>query len=81
MRVELGDLGQRNAEVRATLGALEGRRDAEGRRLRAELSQRVEEGIRRMEALAQELSTVRAEREAALERLREAVREPRWSME
>ncbi|MCB9604064.1 MAG: OmpA family protein [Sandaracinus sp.] len=81
LRVELGDLGQRNAEVRATLGALDGRRDAEGRRLRAELSQRVEEGIRRMEALAQELSTVRAEREAALERLREAVREPRWSME
>lgn len=78
LRVELGDLGQRNAEVRASLETLGTRRDADGRALRAELAARVEEGVRRLETLARDLSTVRAEREAALATLREAVRELTW---
>lgn len=78
LRVELGDLGQRNAEVRASLETLATRRDAEGRALRTELAARVEEGVNRLEALARDLSTVRAEREAALATLREAVRDLTW---
>ncbi|MCU0675507.1 MAG: OmpA family protein [Myxococcota bacterium] len=78
LRIELGDLGQRNAEVRASLESLGARRDADGRALRTELASRVEEGVRRLETLARDLSTVRAEREAALATLREAVRELTW---
>lgn len=78
LRVELGDLGQRNAEVRASLESLGARRDADGRALRTELAARVEEGVRRLETLARDLSTVRAEREAALATLREAIRELTW---
>jgi hypothetical protein len=40
LRVELGDLGQRNAEVRASLESLGARRDADGRALRTELAAR-----------------------------------------
>ncbi|MBX3246305.1 MAG: OmpA family protein [Myxococcales bacterium] len=75
LRTELGDLGQRNAEVRASLETLGARRDGDGRALRAELAGRVEEGVRRLEALSRELTTVRAEREAALATLRESVRD------